>query len=51
MYIIHPCYLSNENKYLLLKANLLMFFKVKSMFEPKVFKCVIKMNITNVNSF
>jgi hypothetical protein len=28
-----------------------MIFDDKNMFEPKVFICVVKMNITNFNSF
>jgi len=28
-----------------------MIFKTKNTFEPKTFKCVVNMNITNFNSF
>jgi len=28
-----------------------MIFDAKNMFEPKAFICVVKMNITNFNSF
>ncbi len=53
MYIMHSCSKSYINGYLFLMTHFfkLMIFNIKTTFETKAFKCVIKMDFTNFNPF
>ncbi len=49
---MHPCFLSHKNEYIFCQKQIFKIhvFKNKNMCEPRAFKCVVKINITNFNS-
>ncbi len=48
---IHALYHKKMYNFLKITSSKFVFVTAKNTFEPNVFKCVLKMNFTNFNSF